>query len=69
MTRHTHRASKTESETYGWSHCVVHGSCNGGSHGGVTFVDHCTCGAKRYTESNGRHIGRGPWITAKDSNA
>lgn len=59
MSKHNHRSAETR--TVGWTHCVVGGSCSGASHGGVTFVDTCRCGAKRYTESNGSHRGRSEW--------
>jgi hypothetical protein len=45
----------------GWTHCVAGGNCSGAAHGAVTIVETCSCGAKRYTESNGRHSKSGGW--------
>ena len=64
MSHHTHRAVEELSRTYGWSACVAGGRpCSGRAHGGVVHVDRCWCGARRETESNGRHVVRGPWIS------
>jgi hypothetical protein len=62
MTHHTHRAVPTLSKTVCWTHCVRHKGCSGAAHGGVTFIDTCRCGARRYTESNGGYTRRGPWV-------
>ena len=51
-----------ESKIQGWNHCVSTECCDGRSHGGVTYVDHCSCGATRLTESNGGKAVRGPWL-------
>jgi hypothetical protein len=61
---HTHRAVPKLCRTFGWSACVGRkdgGYCNGASHGGVTHLDVCRCGAKRRTESNGNRRTIGPW--------
>ena len=62
MKQHKHKAIPSQERTVGWTHCVAGGSCSGASHGGVTFVDYCACGAERKTECNGRHSARGAWI-------
>jgi hypothetical protein len=62
---HTHRAVKNRREgPYGYDHCVRPGQCVPKSHGGVVWVDVCTCGAKRSTNSNGMKKEIGPWIGA-----
>jgi hypothetical protein len=61
MSVHRHKAA-TET-THGWSRCCASPSqgCSGASHGGVTFVELCACGALRRTESNGCHTLQGRW--------
>ena len=61
INRHAHRAVGP-STTVGWTHCVADGPCSGRAHGAVTHLDRCSCGALRHTESNGRHVVRGPWV-------
>jgi hypothetical protein len=57
--RHVHGAIRTE--TRPWQGCILtadearHIDCSGAAHGGVTYVEHCACGAIRETESNGAH--------------
>lgn len=34
---------------------------NRAAHGGICYVDTCSCGAVRKTNSNGRHEERGRW--------
>lgn len=65
--RHTHRPVARLARTVGWTGCVAtrDAYCNGASHGGVTHVDTCHCGATRMTESNGRHSERGAWREAE----
>lgn len=67
MTHHTHRAVSSLSRTVCWTHCVAKPGvyCSGAAHGNVTIVDKCRCGATRLTESNGRHVVRGPWVEAE----
>lgn len=63
---HSHKA-QTE-RTVAWTHCVsADRGCSGRSHGGVTFVESCRCGAERKIESNGGSVGRGRWITADEA--
>ena len=59
---HHHRAVAGEDRTVGWTHCVAAGGCSGAAHGGVTFVSVCSCGARRLTESNGKHTRCSGWI-------
>jgi len=63
QTMHKHKA-KTE-KTHGWTHCVSRGdtACSGESHGGVTRVAVCSCGARRSVESNGRKTVSSGWVT------
>jgi len=49
----THRHKPIKSETYGFTRCVSR-NCNSDSHGGITIVETCECGAKRRTNSTGR---------------
>lgn len=66
MSNHCHRPELSLTHTVGWTACVAKPSryCSGASHGGVTFVETCSCGATRRTESNGRHVERGAWEEA-----
>lgn len=66
-TQHTHKAITAKRQTYGWTYCVNSDRCHGDSsaHGGVMFIDHCTCGAVRRTESNGTAKVYGIWTGGK----
>ena len=64
MNKHRHRV-KTRHDARGFSHCVAPYDCNPSSHGGVCFLEECSCGAYRYINSTG--AGReetGPWQEA-----
>ncbi len=63
-TRHVHRADPARQRTVGWTHCVAARNCSGASHGCVTHVDECRCGAIRRTEVNQQHVERGTWEAA-----
>jgi hypothetical protein len=56
-----HRHSIQSRATWGWTTCVVRGSCDGHAHGNIVDVDTCACGATRSIECNGGWTGRGPW--------
>jgi hypothetical protein len=63
---HRHRPLPSKQRTVGYVHCQSPGRCNPRSHGGVTFIDVCRCGAQRRTNGNagGREIG--PWEGGHD---
>jgi len=66
-TNHRHKAGgRLESGPFGWDHCVAEypERCTGESHGGVVYIDKCSCGATREREQNGDHGTYGPWAEA-----
>jgi hypothetical protein len=58
---HRHRPAKMSDSPF--SGCVaVAGQCSPGSHGRITRVQTCTCGATRRVNSDGLYSEeRGPW--------
>ena len=60
MKTHKHRTAK-RSNPYGYNCCVAGIDCVPGSHGGVTYLETCSCGAARRVNSNGRYVEREPW--------
>jgi len=56
---HTHKATKTE--TRGYSGGVSVRNENRAAHGGVCYVETCSCGAVRHVLVNGRHTEEGEW--------
>lgn len=62
---HRHR-NYGERRIVGWSHCVAATACSGAAHGGITYIEHCRCGAERRIESNGRHEAKGSWLDPAD---
>ena len=67
MSVHKHKAIMSEREIRPWTHCVLHHWHNDDSHGGVMLIDHCRCGAVRYSEENGRYITYGEWIEKEEA--
>lgn len=67
MTRHRHRV--VETRTYGYSGPVCGADEDPRAHGGVRHVDSCSCGARRVTNSNGRHQEQGPWYVPEGEDA
>lgn len=63
--RHTHRRHG-ESRIVCWTRCVASGPCDGRTHGCVTYVATCRCGATRLAESNGNTIRYGVWTGADE---
>ncbi len=53
-TTHRHRPIKDVGGIFGFTACVSPGRCNPTSHGGVTILERCICGAERRTNSTGR---------------
>jgi hypothetical protein len=59
---HKHRAH-TERGPYGFASCVAGAACNQRAHGGVMWVETCSCGAERRVNSTGPgRTERGPWM-------
>ena len=58
---HRHRPAKMRDSPF--LGCVAPvGQCSPASHGGITRVQTCTCGATRRVNSDGRYAEeRGPW--------
>lgn len=49
-------------EESAFTRCVASGdACNPAAHGGVAWLEHCSCGATREVNTNGRHEERGEW--------
>jgi len=48
---HRHRA-KTR-DMHGYNSCVSPVHCNPASHGGITYVERCSCGVIKLTNSTG----------------
>lgn len=46
----------------GWSYCVAPGVCSGIEHGGLVYVETCSCGATRQIEANGHREAKGLWV-------
>lgn len=65
MTKHRHRPHTTMTVGYRGTAAGVRYE-NRSAHGAVCIIDTCRCGAKRETNSNGRHDERGPWLPARD---
>ena len=61
-TTRNHKHKEASSRTVGWTYCVNPRNCDGVSHGGVTHVEQCACGATRRVESNGNRTVAGPWL-------
>ncbi|MFA4974833.1 MAG: hypothetical protein WC683_19705 [bacterium] len=57
-----HKQHRMKSRTVqSWSHCVAPGVCSGIEHGGVVYVETCSCGATRQIEANGGREAKSPW--------
>lgn len=52
---HKHRAMAGKAKIQGWTKCVAAPGvyCDGRTHGGVVYIDFCSCGYVRRIESNG----------------
>jgi len=65
-TTHKHRGTEKRNRgPYGFTACVAPRDCNPMAHGGVVWVEVCSCGAERRRASTGD--GRdevGPWTRA-----
>lgn len=62
MSKHTHRAVKSLSKDYAWTHCVSHyPEHNERPHGNIERIDTCSCGARRSSEHNGGRAVYGSW--------
>lgn len=59
MTHEKHRVVKTKERCF--QGCASSNRCRPESHGGVTFVDVCSCGAQRETNYNAGYSERGQW--------
>lgn len=59
--RHRHRAIKAERRDKCFFGCANPECCKPETHGGITIIDTCRCGAKRHTNSNGGQRERGDW--------
>ena len=57
---HTHRARPSLAQDWGYARPVATPE-NRAAHGNITRQDVCTCGARRLTNINGRHVERGNW--------
>jgi hypothetical protein len=57
--RHKHKAVEY-GHNYGYSGCVAGVNCDPDSHGGVSYVERCSCGAERWVNSN-RTVEHGDW--------
>lgn len=66
MTQHKHRAIPNKQRgPFGFQFCISPRRCNPASHGGVMFVDICSCGAERHRNSTGNgHTEYGRWVEA-----
>lgn len=67
---HTHKAIARKSQDRVWTHCITPRQCAAdplrqAAHGNIMVIDHCSCGAIRYSEHNGR-VNYGPWITESE---
>jgi len=51
------------SETHGYFGSSPGTSGDGRAAGGVTHIETCRCGARRYTDANGGHVDVGYWLT------
>lgn len=65
--KHIHRAISEKTETRGWAHCVTPHECAANpsrqaAHGNVVYIDTCSCGAVRQTESNTGRRNYGGWM-------
>ncbi len=65
--RKTHRHQAVTEQTVGYRHCVASVRCNPVAHGGVMFVEHCACGARRETNSNAGKLERSGWVRPIDA--
>jgi hypothetical protein len=63
---HQHKAIEDTRTTAGYVTCVAGTRCNPRSHGGVTHMDRCACGAMRKINSTGDPNRReiGAWTEA-----
>lgn len=62
---HAHRANTKKRETLAYTGPVAHPT-NPEAHGGTCVVDHCSCGATRRTNRNGRAREIGEWVEPKN---
>jgi|SRR5215471_5814372 len=58
---HYHKAIPALTETWGWTHCVAPGRCDGGAHGNIVNTERCLCGFARSIEINGGHETAEEW--------
>lgn len=58
---HHHRARRDGKGPGGYTGCVAPYNCDPSSHGAVTYIERCACGATRAVNVNQRFVERGPW--------
>jgi hypothetical protein len=63
---HKHRAKKG-ARIECFSHCVNPENCNPGSHGNITKILVCSCGATQKVNINQGYVEIGPWQDNKDT--
>lgn len=66
MENHKHKMVRSKQKEKGFSGCVAPYACNPSSHGNITIIDTCSCGATRRTNINQNHQERGAWVEPED---